>query len=101
MATIIEEEMGGTVRSWHKLSMCARKTGGKIGGWTEERIVVKIDARIGGKTDEKTEEKIDSSTGGKIAKRIADRIPAVNSVDLIGPTRLPVNMAGKGETMPG
>ncbi|MCP9440457.1 MAG: hypothetical protein NNA20_06045 [Nitrospira sp.] len=96
MVTIIEGETGGTVCTWHKLRMCVRKTGGKIGGSTEEKIVVKIDERIAKETDKK----IGRWIGAWIAEKITDRTQAANFVALTGPIRLPVNMAEKGETMP-
>ena len=107
--------MGETVRSSHKLMMCARKTGEKIEGWTEEMIDVKIDGRIGEKTDESiakwtgamiaekignsTDERIGERIGRWTAGRIIDQIPAVNSVGSIVQTMLPWNMAERGERM--
>lgn len=92
--------MAETPWSLHKPPMISvwkigEQTGEKIKGWIEE----KIDGQIGSSAGGKTGERIGRWTGVKIDERIADRTPAVNSVDLIGPTMLPVNMAERGERM--
>ncbi|MBH0203495.1 MAG: hypothetical protein HP496_14650 [Nitrospira sp.] len=71
---------------------------GKIEGQIGEKTVVSSEEKIGNSTDDSIEERIGNWTGAMTAGRITGQIPAVNSVDLIGPTMLPVNMAAKGET---
>lgn len=99
MVKILEEEMGEIVRSSHKLMMCARKTGEKTEGWTDEMIDVKID----GWTGEKTDEPIAKWTGARIGRwtigRIIDQMLAANSVGSIVQTMLPRNTAEREETM--
>lgn len=86
MTVVTEIGLAGML---HKPAMRSAK---KIDEQTGEKTVVSI--------DEKIAVKIDNLTGAKIAKRIADRIPAVNSVDLIEPIMQPAHMVEMGETMP-